>query len=237
MAASLDSSGSFALPAAQLTAGDNSLEIVLTSPAGERLVRTIPIRSSGNAPFRVVSQPNTGFAPFQAVLRYAAPWGPPSSIHVSNLGGGVLDTSQSDSHTIGLLSFATAGLYLPTVTINYGEGLTYSQTVAITVLDAADTDRTFQGVIQDFTLALESRNKALAMRQLSTELQSQFEPTIDALLPTMSQIIPTIKGYGPITLDTSFATYAVKRVTGGIAKIFLLDFLQESDGVWRIDSF
>jgi hypothetical protein len=39
-----------------------------------------------------------------------------------------------------------------------------------------------------------------------------------------------------VSIDGDIATYAAKRQADGKTRIFLIDFLRDFDGVWRIDS-
>jgi len=234
--AATDGKGKFAFNNLPLEPGSNAIEVVLTTLSGQSVSQTLAITSTGDAPFQVVVDPGEGIAPLQTSLRYSERAGSVVSFRVDNLEGGALDTSQFGPGLLGVLTFASPGIYQPQVTIVHGSGLAYTQTLAVVVRDSAAVDRGFLSMLSDFTTALKHGNKALALQHLSGPLRDRMGPVFEALSSRMPAIIDTFKGFGAVSIDEDIASYAVKRQSGGKTSIFLFDFLRDFDGVWRIDS-
>lgn len=234
--AATDGQGKFAFNNLPLEPGSNAVEVVLTTLSGQSTSQTLAITSTGDAPFQVVVDPSEGMAPLQTKLRYSERAGSVVSFRVDNLGSGTMDTSQFGPGLLGVLNFASPGIYQPQITIVHATGLTYTHTLSVVVRDPAVVDQGFLSMLSDFTTALKHGNKVLALQHLSGPLRDRMEPVVEALSSRMPAIIDTFKGFGAISIDEDIATYAVKRQSGGKTSIFLFDFLRDFDGVWRLDS-
>jgi hypothetical protein len=236
--AETDGRGRFALNSVPLDIGTNIIDVALTTIGGQSAAKSMTVMRTGNAPFRVVAVPDAGFAPFttllSAVSRNA---GPVTHVDVTNLGGGTFDGSFFDGQTLGRLSFASPGLYLPRITVSYANNQSYAQTVAIAVKDAAEIDGMFLGMFNRVASLLRSRQKATALTLLTEPNRSAFEAVFNELDARLPQIVDTFSGIGGISLGNELATYALKRASGEDVKIFLIEYMRDSDGVWRIDSW
>lgn len=228
--------GEFAAGSYPLELGPNIVQITATTPSGESISQQLTIISEGDAPFHVLADPESGFAPMRTTLRYSVRGDDPVSIQVLNLGSGTLDTSNAKEGTIGVITFAIPGIYFPKVIFNYASGKTFEQTVPVLVGDGTWLDRSLRGMINDLFAALGAGKNVLAASFLSGPLRARIEPALNLLGTSVPQLVGSIVGYSAMALDETFATYALKRVVNGKSKVFLLDILQDFDGVWRIDS-
>ncbi len=234
--AATDGQGKFVFNNLPLEFGSNSVEITLTTLSGQSISQNLTVTSTGDSPFQIVVDPGEGMAPLQTKLRYSARAGSVASFRVDNLGSGSLDSSQFGPEVLGVLNFATPGIYQPLITVVYDGGLTYTQALSVIVRDPAAVDQGFLWMLSDFTTALKHEYKSAAMPLLSAPMQAKFGPIFDTLGPTLPHAMETFKGFGAIYLGAEIASYAVKRQSIGKTKIYMLDFLRDLDGVWRIDS-
>ena len=91
----------------------------------------------------------------------------------------------------------------------------------------------YQTLMNDALLA---GDKATAMQYLNTQAQEKYGRVFDALMPNMPQIIAS---YSPLqrgSISSSVGEYAINRTIQGANRIFLIYFLHDSNGLWRIDS-
>jgi predicted butyrate kinase (DUF1464 family) len=128
-------------------------------------------------------------------------------------------------------------MYLPSVTVTYDDRQTYTQTVAVVVKDAAAMDRMFVGMFNTITSSLRTGQNAAALKFLTEPIRPAFEAVFNVLNGRMPQIVDTFAGFGGISLGNELATYALKRNAGDITKIFLIEYMRDIDGVWRLDSW
>jgi hypothetical protein len=236
--AETDGEGHSALNSVPLAMGSNEISVVLTTIDGSTTSKSVSVSRTAASPIRLYVQPDAGFAPFTALLTASTRQsGAITQVQVSNLGGGTFDNSKFDGETLGELSFPSPGMYLPTVTVTYGERQTYTQTVAVVVKDAAAMDRMFVGMFNSITGSLRTGQSAAALKFLTEPIRPAFEAVFNALNGRFPQIIETFTGFGGISLGNELATYAVRRDAGDITKIFLIEYMRDIDGVWRLDSW
>ncbi len=235
--AETDGAGNFAINGIPLGAGDNPIVAVMTTIDGATASKTLTVASSGNAPFQISALPNSGFVPLTVTLIATSRGvGPAKTIQVANAGTATLDTSTFDGQTLGTLTFAAPGMYLPQITVTYGAAFSYSQTLAVVVRDNAAMDRMFIDMFNRFTSALSVKDRAGALQHFTEPNRAKYGAAFAAMEARLPQIVDTFKAFGGVSMSSDIAEYALKRVINGKTKIYLLDFLRDGDGVWRLDS-
>ena len=221
-----------------LDTGDNVLNAVLTTLEGSTTTQGVALSSTATAPFQVTALPEAGFAPLTVTLWASSRnAGSPYRVNVSNLGGGTFNASTFDGQVLGTLTFNSPGIYTPLVTLTYGAALTYTQTIAIIVRDGAAMDTMFIDMFNRFTGALSARNKSEALQFLTEQNRPQYGAAIDALDASLPDIVTSFKAFGGLDIGGDVAQYALKRSVNGKTKIYLIEFLRDGDGVWRLDSW
>jgi len=236
--AETDGNGHFAANAVPLDMDANTIDVVLTTLDGQSSTKSLNLVRSGSAPFRVAATPDSGFAPFTTLLMATSRRvGPVKHVDVTNLGGGTYDASLMDGQTLGTLSFANPGLYLPQLTLTYQNNETYTQTVAIVVKDAARMDEMLVAMFNRVANLLRTHQTATALTLLTEPNRSAFGAVFNELDAKLPQIVDTFAGIGAISLDNELAAYALKRIDGENIKIFMIEYMRDLDGVWRIDSW
>ena len=236
--AETDGKGHFAANSVPLDMDANTIDVVLTTIEGQSSTKSVNVGRSGSAPFRITATPDSGFVPFTTLLvATSRRVGPVVHVDVTNLEGGTYDASLMDGQTLGTLSFTNPGLYLPQVTLTYQDNQTYTQMVAIVVKDAARMDEMLVAMFNRVTNLLRTRQKTAALTLLTEPNRSAFGAVFDELDEKLPQIVDTFAGIGAISLDNELAAYALKRIDGENIKIFMIEYMRDLDGVWRIDSW
>jgi hypothetical protein len=235
--AETDGAGHFAINGIPLGAGDNPIIAVMTTIDGATASKMLTVASSGTAPFQISALPNSGFVPLTVTLIATSRGvGPAKTIQVANAGTATLDTSTFDGQTLGTLTFAAPGMYLPQITVTYGSAFSYSQTLAIVVRDNAAMDRMFIDMFNRLTSALSVKDSSAALQYFTEPNRPKYGAAFAAMEVRLPQIVETFKAFGGVSMSSDIAEYALKRVINGKTKIYLLDFLRDGDGVWRLDS-
>ena len=236
--AEVDGAGHFAVNGVSLDTGDNVLNAVLTTLEGSTTTQGVAVSSTATAPFQVTALPEAGFAPLTVTLWASSRnAGSPYRVNVSNLGGGTFNASTFDGQVLGTLTFNSQGIYTPLVTLTYGAALTYTQTIAIIVRDGVAMDTMFIDMFNRFTGALSARNKSEALQFLTEQNRPQYGAAIDALDASLPDIVTSFKAFGGLDIGGDVAQYALKRSVNGKTKVYLIEFLRDGDGVWRLDSW
>ena len=101
---------------------------------------------------------------------------------------------------------------------------------------AGAPDLNLRAMWSGITTALGAGNKAAAMQYLRDPAQLKYGPVFDALLPDMTQILASWSSPLTSSLSASIGEYAVITTSAGARQLFLIYFVKEADGVWRLDS-
>ena len=235
--ASNDGQGNFAANNVPIAFGANTLTVTLTTADGQSVTQTQLVNSSATAPMQIYVDPDVDFTPATFAIRVKNRTANTiSAFTYSNLGGGQIDTSGSSQAVLGSITYTAAGLYHPSFTVTDSLGNRYVQTISLLVRDRSAMDQTLRRVWSRFTNALSAGNKTAAMQALTESAQAQYASVFDALLPYLGNIISTWSALQPSSLDGESAEYGINRTIDGINRLFLIDFVFDSDGVWRLDS-
>jgi Bacterial Ig domain/Glucodextranase, domain B len=235
--ASNDGQGNFAANNVPIASGANTFTVTLTTADGQSVTQTQLVNSSAIAPMQIYVDPDIDFAPATFTIRVKNRTANTiASFSYSNLGGGQIDTSESSQTVLGSITYTAAGLYRPLFTVTDAFGNRYVQAISLLVRDRSATDQTLQRVWSRFKNALSAGNKTAAMQALTASAQAQYASVFDALLPYLANIVSTWSALQPSSLDGESAEYGINKTIDGINRIFLIDFVFDSDGVWRLDS-
>lgn len=223
-----------------LQTGVNELLVRAATLDGASVQRTISVNSTGAAAVEVVADTASGVAPFKTgfTVNSAATI---QSVQADFDGNGTIDFTTADPAAPLTFTYSQPGVYsarFVVTTLNNGVRNEITRIVPIVVLDAAALDQQLKALWQGFAGALAARNKVQAMQHLTAPARERYGPVFDALISNMPQILG---GFAPIqlsSLDSGVGEYGVKRTNAaGVTYLYLIYFLQDGDGVWRLDTF
>jgi hypothetical protein len=217
-----------------LQTGANSLMVTATGPNGQTATQTVSVMSIGPAPIQVTASPTQGVAPLAVTFT------------INNRTGNTVQSVFVDLTGSGnFLNFGAittvsnnyiAGTYQVGFIINDSSGARYEQTVTVVAQDPAQIDQTLRAAWSGFTSALASQDTAQALQYFNAQGQVKYGPAVTTLLPQMPQIVGTFSQPQLLSVTGGVGEYAVNRIIDGVNRLFLIYFVQDVDGVWRIDS-
>lgn len=220
-----------------LNPGANSVTATATTPEGITATQTISVSSSGTASIRVSVEPKSGIAPLKttfAVQNNTA--SPISKIQIDFDGNGSIDYTGTDPNAPVAFTYAAPGVYQARITVTDSQSNVFTQDVLVSVQDGAQMDQMFTALLGGMNTALISGDVTKAGSYLNTAAKQKYLPVFQTLLPQMPQIIASYSPLHRISISGEIGEYAINRTIGGRDKIFLIYFLQDSDGVWRLDA-
>lgn len=219
-----------------LTPGLNTLTIAVTRPDGQAVTKTITVTSSGQAPFQTSVEPQSGVPPLR--VRFSGRLADGNSIASLSLdadGDGIVDVVSADTSAPSEYSYDAPGLYRPKVMAVDSQGRSYEQTLVVLVQDPAKVDDFFSHLWDGMNSALRSGDMNTALLYLNTTAKVKYQPVFQALLPQMRDIVASYSAPTRLSVTESIGEYAVTRPYRGSARVYLIYFLQDADGVWRVD--
>ncbi len=106
----------------------------------------------------------------------------------------------------------------------------------IVVHDATAMDVLYKAVWNGMNAALVAGDKTTALSFLTSGAQEKYGPVFDVLLPHMADITASYSPPRNVSMSEALGEYAITRVSNGKAHLFLIYFLKDADGVWRLEA-
>lgn len=221
-----------------LRAGKNILEAIATTSAEKTAKHQIEVTSLGAGNLAMsVSPRNGGIAPLTAVFKYYVS----NNFQIQNIamdfdGDGTIDFSTSNPNDAIQYVYNNPGIYLARLTITNTLNAAYSATYAVQVLDPAAMDAKCNAIFLQMNTALLNGDVERALQYVSKASRDTYSPVFQELLPSFPGIIESYSPLQRSSVTATYGEYAINRTIDGVDRIFFIYFLQDEDGVWRIDS-
>ena len=117
------------------------------------------------------------------------------------------------------------------------EAVTYSDTVAIVVVDAAAIDALLQQKWADMKSKLETGDITGALQHFSEGTKPMFEYNFNLLNAHLNEIIAGMQSITLVKIEEGRAEYNLIGQQGGQSFSFFVLFQKTADGLWRIVNF
>jgi hypothetical protein len=221
-----------------LRAGKNIIEAIATTPAEKTAKRQIEVTSLGAGNMEMSASPrNGGVAPLAAVFKYYVS----NSSQIQNVsmdfnGDGAIDFSTSNPKDAIQYIYNSPGIYLARLTITNTLGQSFSATYVVQVLAPATMDTKYNAIFSQMNTALLNSDVEKALQYMSKTSRDRYRPVFQKLLPRFPDIIGSYSPLQRSSVAATYGEYAVNRTINGVNRIFFIYFIQDEDGVWRIDS-
>lgn len=221
----------------QLQTGINTLEVTATTGGGLSISQSIQITSTESTQLILNATPSSsGIAPLPITYQYQFLLNKEiDSLEIDYTGNGTF-VQISDSLAIPTYTYAEPGIYPVTLRLTDSDNIQYQALLILVVQDISQMDTLFHGIWSDFTTALLSGNKIAAMHTLDGTAQRNYGSAFDVLLPHMNDIVGSFSPLLRSSISSSFGEYAIVRDNNGQQNLFLIYFIKDQDGVWRLDS-
>lgn len=216
-----------------LVPGVNTITVVATVLGGNQTTATLSVSSSGPSPTRVIASPIQGFAPLAVSFTIS------SDRAIQSVDGSFAPGNPfSVSPVTGPLSFTygSPGSYEAVFNIRHADGTTVMRSVRIVVQSLQQVDQQVREVWTGFTSALTAGSRAQAMQFFAPGADQRFGPVLDVLGAELPAIVASFSPLLQASVTQTYAEYAVVRNVDGLKRLYLIQFVAGTDGLWRIES-
>ena len=215
--------------------GANVLTATAKALDGSSAQQSVTVTGTGPAAFEVSAQPVSGIAPLTVsfAVNSALTF---QRVDADFDGNGTIDLTTTNPSTPIAFTYSQPGVYAARFVITDSVGNSTTQTIQVVVADPAVLDQQLKALWQGFAGALAVRDKLKAMQYMTASARTRYGPVFDVLLPDLPQIVGSFSPPLRAQLGTGYSEYAVVREIEGLRRVYLIQFVQQTDGLWRIES-
>jgi PKD repeat protein len=210
--------------------------VVATLPDGTTSSQTITVISSQPAPFDISVEPQAGIAPLKAAFRIESRQAQPiSQVEADFDGDGVVDLAVTNPAVPPEFTYTRPGVYPARITVTDAQGAMTTATLYVVVYDPLERDQFFGTLWNGMNDALKRGDANAALNYLNANAKTKFQSVFELLLPQMNTIIASYSPPQRLSVSESIGEYAITRPYQGRTRAYLIYYLQDADGVWRLD--
>ena len=206
------------------TAGYTAEETVIVNPQpAERYITINAGTVSGDAPLETTLRIGTSLLPLESPV-------------LSDQGPGAVEylETSADNHRIRLTE---KGLYIFTVQATDEENNTYTDSVAVQVLDRDELDTRLQAKWEAMKTALTGGDVEEAIRYFTINNRDVYRQQFTALSTMLPAIVTDMGSCTLADIQENRAVYDLRTVRNGEIYSFQVLFVRDRDGIWRIVNF
>jgi plastocyanin len=193
----------------------------VTATLPEHYIRISANIEAANAPLETALRIGGTFSIDESTLNYAGP--------------GTVDflETEADAYRVGMVD---EGIYYFTTEVIH-DTVTYTDTIAIVVVDASALDALLQQKWADMRTKLSNSDITGALNYFSEGTKPIFEYNFILLSGHIGEIIAGMQGITLVKIEDNQAVYNLLGEQGGQTFSFYLLFQKTGDGIWRIVNF
>lgn len=237
----LVSGNEFFLNHLPLNEGSNTLDIVATDTGGYTASASVTAIVSPQSDYlRMTANLESGIAPFETVLRIDGSFSAVSPT-LSYLGPGNADLSGCTSNDACEVKISTEGTYTFTVSASGPGGMTYQDSVTITVQSKTALDTLLQAKWNEMKSKLSERDIEGGLEYFIGQSRDLYRPAFTALSDQLPLIFADMSVIEMIYVKDKVAKYRIRRMQEiqGVPReiTYYIYFSLGKDGLWKIQNF
>jgi hypothetical protein len=213
------------------------LVALATSSTGSTTSDSITIGIIGSPSDAVVlsASPESGVTPLRVGFSFAAPR-PIAQVALDFDGNGSVDF-QGASLDGQIFTYVQPGLYFAKASVVDTQGNQVSASTIVQVLDQAAFDVLLRAKWTAMKDALRAGDIQRAVESIALEARDTYRDLFTSLQPRLSQIDTILIDIQAVSFDDGRAEYQMLRVENTATVSYPVMFVQDEDGVWRLESF
>jgi len=227
-----------------LQTGSNTLTISATLLSRKQSSQTLEISRSGDSLLSVTASPTHAFAP--AEVAFTITDSGQTGIEMVELdfdGDNIADRLITFEQILAgalqkpiLHTYTEPGLYQPIITITDKDNNIHRDALAVSIQSKDQTDQIIRELWGSMNAALVAGNHGLATESITDSSMQGYSRIFYLLLPHMDSIVSGYTDIAAVDIGLTYGEYAVGEEIDGSSRIFLIQFMQDYQGVWRLES-
>lgn len=221
-----------------LVIGENTIAATVKEGTGNSAETSITINTTDITQWvRLSSNLKSGIAPLTTYFSVTTELpNPVTGYQMDFEGDGVLDYTGSAVEDISY-TYSAEGVYYPTVTVTDNQGNTYSDTIAITVMNKEEIDALLKGKWEGMKGALTMGDIEGALNLFTTRSKERYRIIFSALKDQLPIILGTFVEFNIVNVYDIIAEYELVASENGKLYSYPGVFIKGGDGIWKFKNF
>ena len=216
--------------------GDHLITAQLTPAVEIGVTSQITINRNSDSLYTIEPNTNCAVAPFDASFSLDNLHASINQIDIDFDNDGLTDASITDfSNPLLLHTYNDPGTYQVNISGFDTAGILYSQNLSIIVQNGAAIDAEIQTGWQNITAGLGANNITQALNELTPSAQEKYAPVFNALQGNLPAILASFSNLQVVDINTDYAEYAINRTIDEVDRVFLVYFVKDENGAWKLD--
>lgn len=220
-----------------LAIGSNAITATIKDSEGNTESTTITINTAEtDQQVELSANITSGIAPLSVFFSASTSTFSPVSYQMDFEGDGIIDytgtTFEDISHT-----YTSEGIFYPTITVTDEQGNTYSDTIAITVLNKAEIDALLKEKWEGMKGKLKNQDIEGALGYFVERSKERYRSVFEALKDQLPMILGTFIEFNIIDVYDDAAEYEIVANENGVLYSYPGMLIKDENGIWKFKDF
>jgi hypothetical protein len=221
-----------------LVDGSNTITVTATDVNGNKATTSITVNAVTTAPHITLrANIESGIAPLKTYFSISTEI--PNAVSTYQMdfkGDGIVDYTGATFDNISF-TYNTEGIYFPAVTVTDNQGYSYTDAIAIVVLNKTELDVLLRAKWDAMKTALANQDVEGAVKDFTENTKDTYRQQFTALSSVLDIIGNELGQIQLVNIQDNKAEYEIIVTRNGITYSFPLLFVGDSNGLWKIERF
>jgi len=219
-----------------LAVGTNTITATIKDSLANSASALITVNTTDiTQPIELSANITSGISPLQVFFSVSTSF-TPASYQMDFEGDGVIDytgqTFENITHT-----YTSEGIFYPTVTVTDNQGNTYSDTIAITVLNKAEIDTLLKGKWEGMKEALKQGYIEESLKYFVDKSKEKYRKIFEALKDKLPMIMNTFVEFNIVAIFDNTSEYEIVANENGVLYSYPGMLIKDENGIWKFKDF
>ena len=222
--------------------GEKTIMVSAFDTAGNTATASITVYAQTTGDYiRIMADAESGVSPFETTLKVGGSFTFKEEPNITYNGPGeveFLDNPEANEYDVRI---TTPGIYYFTAEVTYDQSNTYTDTIAVVVLDLAQLDALLRAKWNNMKAMLLIRDIDGALAYFSVPSRNEYNEIFRLLSDDLADIVNTMADIELVYIKERVAKYSIEKdeiINGETHRItYYIHFFKNALGLWCIDSF
>ncbi len=221
-----------------LTEGPNTISATATDTTGNTSTASITVNAVTTLP-HVTLRANieSGISPLTTYFSVSAEIPNPVASYAFDYEGDGTDNYTGTAFDDISITYQAEGIYYPTVTVTDVQGIIYTDTIAIIVLNQNALDALLRAKWNAMKNALANQDVEGAVGYFIEESKDKYRTVFEALRPQLPVITGTFIEFNITNVYENIAEYELVTDESGVLYSYPGFFIKDGNGIWKFNDF